>query len=117
MSDTTNIQVVLRCFDGRTSGDSVVLMSTLVPDVVHYFLPAIHKPIRGAEYLSRYWRKFQKIYSPTWRHDHTIASGDVTEKAGTSIVASLNDVPGIPGDGKTRPPRHHKPPCHSPKLF
>jgi ketosteroid isomerase-like protein len=76
MSDATNVEVVLRYFDGCTSGDIDVLMSTLAPDVVHYFLPVIHKPIRGAEHLSRYWRKFQRIYSPSWRHDHTIASGD-----------------------------------------
>ena len=76
MSDAINVQVVLRYFDGCTSGDIDVLMSTLAPDVVHYFLPAIHKPIRGAEHLSRYWRKFQQVYSPIWRIDHTIASGD-----------------------------------------
>ncbi len=59
MSDATNVEVVLRYFDGCTSGDIDVLMSTLAPDVVHYFLPVIHEPIRGAEHLSRYWRKFQ----------------------------------------------------------
>jgi ketosteroid isomerase-like protein len=76
MSDATNVEVVLRYFDGCTSGDIDVLMSTLAPDVVHYFLPVIHKPIRGAEHLSRYWRKFQQVYSPIWRIDHTIARGD-----------------------------------------
>ena len=44
MSDTTDIQVVLRYFDVCTSGEIDVLMSTLALNVVHYFLPAIHKP-------------------------------------------------------------------------
>ncbi len=76
MRDGSNVQVVLRYFDGCTSGDIDVLMSTLTPDVVHYFLPPMHKTIRGAEHLSRYWQKFQQIYSPVWQIDHTIASGD-----------------------------------------
>src|SRR5262249_25209521 len=70
------VQIVLRYFDGCNSGDLDTLMSTLDLDVVHYFLPEIHKPIRGAEHLSRYWRKFQQVYNPVWRIDHTIASGD-----------------------------------------
>jgi SnoaL-like protein len=51
-------------------------MGTLSPDVVHYFLSPEHKPIRGAEHLARYWRRFHQVYSPIWRVDHTIAAGD-----------------------------------------
>jgi ketosteroid isomerase-like protein len=76
MSDESNVQVVLRYFDGCTSGDIEVLMSTLTPDVVHYFLPPMNKTIRGAEHLSRYWQRYQQIYSPVWQIDHTIARGD-----------------------------------------
>ncbi len=39
--DSDNISVVLKYFhDGCNSGDLDVLLSTLDPDVVHYFLPA-----------------------------------------------------------------------------
>jgi hypothetical protein len=71
-----NVQVVLDYFEGCNSGELDALLPTLDPDVVHYFLPVIHKPIRGAEHLSRYWRKFQQVYAPVWRIDHTIASGN-----------------------------------------
>jgi hypothetical protein len=46
------------------SGDLAVLLSTLAPDVVHYFLPARFPPIRGAEPLARYWRTYKLALDP-----------------------------------------------------
>jgi len=76
MTPETNVALVLRYFDGCNTGDVEQLKSTLADDVVHYFLPQVHPPIRGAEHLARYWRKFKQVYGPTWKIDHTLASGD-----------------------------------------
>lgn len=52
--ESTYISVVLKYFDGCNSGDLDVLLSTLDPDVVHYFLPARFPPIYGAKHLAKY---------------------------------------------------------------
>ncbi len=76
MTTKANVALVLKYFDGCNTGDVEQLKSTLADDVVHYFLPQIHPPIRGAEHLAKYWRKFKQVYAPTWKIDHTLASGD-----------------------------------------
>jgi hypothetical protein len=76
MNSQLHVQTILKYFEACNSGNLDTLISTLAPDVVHYFLSQIHKPIRGAEHLARYWRKFQEVYKPVWRIDHTIANGD-----------------------------------------
>jgi len=74
MTPEAHVQVVLRYFDGCNTGDIEEMKRTLEDDVVHYFLPKVHPPIRGAEHLARYWRKFREIYHPTWKIDHTIVT-------------------------------------------
>jgi hypothetical protein len=76
MSSEMHIHVVLDYFDGCSTGEVEHLLRTLDPEVVHYFLPAVHPPISGAEHLANYWRKFKQIYNPTWKIDHLIGSGD-----------------------------------------
>ena len=71
--EARNISVVLKYFDGCNSGEVNDLLSTLHPEVVHYFLPQQFKPIRGAEHLAKYWRKFKLLLNPTWRIDHILA--------------------------------------------
>jgi ketosteroid isomerase-like protein len=71
-----NIQTVRRYFDGCSSGDLQVLLDTLTPDVVHYFLPREFAPIRGAEHLAKHWRKFKQLLDPVWAIDQIIAEGD-----------------------------------------
>lgn len=75
-TEARNIEVVRRYYDGCNSGDLDVLLSTLTPDVVHYFLPPRFPPIRGAEHLARYWRKYKNLLNPIWSIDHIIAKGD-----------------------------------------
>jgi ketosteroid isomerase-like protein len=75
-SESNNIAVVRRYFDGCNSGDLPVLLSTLAPDVIHYFLPRQFPPIRGAEHLARHWRKFKQVLDPVWAIDQVIAQGD-----------------------------------------
>ena len=74
--ESKNISVVRRYFDGCSSGDLELLLSTLAPDVVHYFLPSQFPPIRGAQHLARHWRKFKQLLNPVWAVDKIIAQGD-----------------------------------------
>jgi len=77
MSDIEhNITVVLKYFEGCNTGNLEDLLSTLDPDVVHYFLPDKFKPIHGAEHLAKYWRKFRLLLRPTWKIDHIIGQGN-----------------------------------------
>ena len=75
-NEAANIRVVRNYFDGCNSGDLAVLLGTLTSDVVHYFLPARFPPIRGAEHLARYWRKYKLALDPVWSVDHAIAQED-----------------------------------------
>ena len=74
--ESKNVSVVLRYFDGCNSGDLDALLSTLDPDVVHYFLPARFPPIRGAEHLAKHWGKFKNLLNPVWRIDRIMGRGD-----------------------------------------
>jgi ketosteroid isomerase-like protein len=76
MEPNQNVDLVLRYFDACNTGDIDELVATLADDVVHYFLPPVHPPIRGAHHLARYWQKFRQMYLPIWRIDHAIASGN-----------------------------------------
>ena len=53
-----------------------MLLSTMTPDVIHYFFPARFPPIKGAQHLARYWRKYKNTLNPVWSVDHIIAQGD-----------------------------------------
>ncbi len=71
-----NISVILKYFDGCNIGNLEDLLSTLDPDVTHYFLPEQLKPIQGAQHLAKYWRKFKNVLDPIWKIDHIIAQGN-----------------------------------------
>jgi ketosteroid isomerase-like protein len=75
-TEARNIQAVRTYFDGCNSGDIALLMSTLAPEVIHYFLPSSHPPITGAEALAQYWRWWKENLDPLWAVDHVIARGD-----------------------------------------
>lgn len=71
-----NVAVVLKYFDGCNTGNLDDLLSTLDPDVTHYFLERQFKPIRGAQHLAKHWRKFKRVLDPIWKIDRIIAQGD-----------------------------------------
>jgi ketosteroid isomerase-like protein len=71
-----NIAIVLKYFDGCNTGNLEDLLSTLDPDVTHYFLPSQFKAIRTAQHLANYWRKFKNLLNPVWKIDHIIAQGN-----------------------------------------
>jgi ketosteroid isomerase-like protein len=75
-NEARNIEIVRTYFDACNSGELADLLATLTPDVIHYFLPARFPPIRGADHLARYWRKYKLVLDPVWSVDHAIAQGD-----------------------------------------
>ena len=75
-NEAENISIVLKYFDGCNTGDLDDLLSTLDPEVVHFFLPKQFKPIRGAQHLAKYWRKFKVHLNPIWKIDHILAQGN-----------------------------------------
>ena len=74
--ETMNIAVVREYFDACNTGDIEDLMRTMTPDVAHYFLPTTFPPIRGAQHLARFWRKYKETLNPIWKVERIIASGD-----------------------------------------
>jgi hypothetical protein len=71
-----NVSIVLNYFAGCNTGNLEDLLITLDPDVIHYFLPEQFKPVRGAQQLANYWRKFKTAINPIWKIDHIIAQDD-----------------------------------------
>jgi ketosteroid isomerase-like protein len=69
-------KMVLTYFDACNTGDIRELMVTMDTNIVHYFLPPVHRAIHGAEHLARYWSKFKRLFDPVWRIDHIIEAGD-----------------------------------------
>src|SRR3954467_9085830 len=72
---TTSTDVVVRYYDGCSTGDLDELLATLHPDVVHYFLAPNpgSTPVAGAEHLARYWRKVARMLEARWVVDHCLS--------------------------------------------
>lgn len=72
------LETITRYYDGCTTGDVEQMLTTLDPDVVHYFLaPNVGStPVRGAEHLARYWRKVAALIEARWVVDHALVGAD-----------------------------------------
>lgn len=70
--------LITRYYDGCSEGDLETLLSTLHPQVVHYFLaPNLGSaPVAGAEHLARYWRKITRAIQARWVVDRLVVDGD-----------------------------------------
>ena len=75
-TEAKHIDVVRKYFAGCQTGDLETLLSTLAPDVVHYFLPSRFAAIKGAEQLAKYWCKYKLALNPVWSIDHIVARDD-----------------------------------------
>src|SRR6478736_4463666 len=75
-----HLQSIARYYDGCSTGDIPLMLETLHPDVVHFFLaPNVGSaPVAGAEHLGRYWRKVHGLIAPVWSVDHAISEGEET---------------------------------------
>ena len=68
------VSTIKRYYEGCSTADQELMMSTFTDDVVHYFTH--HAPIRGAENLATYWAKMQPRIKATWLVDHAVVQGD-----------------------------------------
>ena len=80
MSGDAALELISRYYDGCSTGGVDLMLETLHPDVIHYFLaPNVGSaPVVGAEHLARYWRKVSERIRATWVVDHIVA-GDGDE--------------------------------------
>jgi ketosteroid isomerase-like protein len=68
--------LISRYYDGCSSGDVDMMLQTLHPDVVHWFLApnAGSTAVAGAEHLARYWRKVTAMHEARWVVDTICAT-------------------------------------------
>jgi ketosteroid isomerase-like protein len=78
VTSTPALLTISRYYDGCSAGDVSLMLETLHPDVVHYFLaPNVGSaPVQGAEHLARYWRKVTARIGATWVVDHILEARD-----------------------------------------
>jgi ketosteroid isomerase-like protein len=72
------LEVIMRYYDGCSRGEVDLVLATLHPDVIHYFLAPNpgSTPVAGAEHLARYWRKVARMLDARWVVDHCLAGTD-----------------------------------------
>jgi ketosteroid isomerase-like protein len=60
--------LITRYYDGCSDGDVDLMVQTLHPDVVHWFLAPNtgSTAVAGAEHLARYWRKVTSMIDARW---------------------------------------------------
>jgi hypothetical protein len=70
--------LVTRYYEGCSAGDVELMLQTLHPDVVHWFLAPNtgSTAVSGAEHLARYWRKVGRMHSARWVVDSICATPD-----------------------------------------
>lgn len=70
--------LITRYYDGCSSSDVKLMVETLHPDVVHWFLTGNvgTRAVHGAEHLARYWRKVARPIQARWVVDTICASLD-----------------------------------------
>ena len=68
--------LITRYYDGCSAGDVDLLLQTLHPDVVHWFLAPNtgSTPVQGAAHLARYWRKVTGMLNARWVVDSICAT-------------------------------------------
>jgi ketosteroid isomerase-like protein len=79
MTTDEKLAVVRRYYDGCSTGDVDLMVDTLAPDVVHYFLAPNpgSRPVAGADRLARYWRKVQAMFDARWVVDLIVGEHDL----------------------------------------
>ena len=68
--------LISRYYDGCSTGDVDLMLTTLHPDVVHWFLAPNpgSTAVEGAEHLARYWRKVTGMLHARWVVDSICAT-------------------------------------------
>jgi ketosteroid isomerase-like protein len=70
--------LVRRYYDGCSAGDVELMLTTLHPEVVHWFLAPNpgSAAVTGSEHLARYWRKIATLRQARWVVDSICATPD-----------------------------------------
>lgn len=63
-------EIIKRYYEGCSTADFDLMMSTFDPDIVHYFVD--HAPVIGAAALANYWVKVGPKTKASWALDHII---------------------------------------------
>ncbi|WP_138732486.1 nuclear transport factor 2 family protein [Modestobacter excelsi] len=68
--------LITRYYDGCSAGDVDLMLETLHPDVVHWFLAPNtgSEAVAGAQHLARYWRKVTGMLQARWVVDSICAT-------------------------------------------
>jgi ketosteroid isomerase-like protein len=68
--------LICRYYDGCSAGDVDLMLQTLHPDVVHWFLApnSGSTAVQGGEHLARYWRKVTARLQARWVVDALCAT-------------------------------------------
>ena len=68
--------LISRYYDGCSTGDVDLMLTTLHPEVVHWFLAPNpgSTAVEGAEHLARYWRKVTGMLQARWVVDSICAT-------------------------------------------
>ena len=68
--------LISRYYDGCSAGDVDLMLETVHPDVVHWFLAPNNgsAAVAGAEHLARYWRKVTGMLRARWVVDSICAT-------------------------------------------
>ncbi|WP_335685481.1 nuclear transport factor 2 family protein [Sneathiella sp.] len=70
LADHRYTSIIRRYYEGCSTANYNLMMTTFDPDVVHYFVD--HSPVHGAEALANYWFKIGPKTKASWILDHVI---------------------------------------------
>jgi ketosteroid isomerase-like protein len=75
---TTWTDLITTYYNGCSDGDIELMMGTLHPEVVHWFLTPNtgSRAVDGAEHLARYWRKVTRRIDARWVVDAICATSE-----------------------------------------
>lgn len=69
------IKIVRRYMEGCSLGDREMILATLTPDCIHYFL---HRdPVVGAEAIADLWLRTREWTMSRWTVDRAVSRGDL----------------------------------------
>jgi SnoaL-like domain len=92
VTELGHLATIRRYYDGRNRGDVELMMSTLDPDVVHYFV--IDPPVRAAKALALKWVPFnQEGRVARWSVDHGVEQGDEAVVEWTLLYTQPDRIP------------------------
>lgn len=69
-----HLAAIRRYYQGCSTGDADLMLSTFTEDVVHFF--PTNPPVRGAPELAQHWQKVRGRVEAVWTVDNGLADGE-----------------------------------------